>query len=79
MRSACGQREAAAEAARKRGERRALYDELATLFGMNDPRQRGLKLESLLNRIFEFDGIGVRELHSRHRHRKDWRADRWPD
>lgn len=55
------QREAAADAARKRCERRALYDELVTLFGRNDPQQRGLKLEGLLNRIFKLDGLGVRE------------------
>lgn len=55
------QREAAAEAARKRGERQALYDELVALFGMKHPQQRGLKLDSLLNRIFKLDGLGVRE------------------
>lgn len=55
------QREAAADTARKRHERRALNDELVTLFSMKDPRQRGLKLEDLLNRIFKLDGLGVRE------------------
>ncbi|RAS64789.1 restriction endonuclease [Lentzea atacamensis] len=55
------QREAVEEAARQRAARRALYDELVTLFGMKAPRLRGLKLEGLLNRIFKLDGLGVRE------------------
>lgn len=55
------QRQAAAEIARKRHERQALHGDLVKLFGMKDPRQRGLQLESLLNQIFLLDGLGVRE------------------
>ncbi|MEU7526009.1 restriction endonuclease [Saccharothrix sp. NPDC042600] len=55
------QREAAAAVQRKRELRQELRGDLAKLFGMPDPRQRGLKLEALLNEIFKLDGLGVRE------------------
>ncbi|GLY39315.1 restriction endonuclease [Amycolatopsis sp. NBRC 101858] len=55
------QREAAAAAAEKRALRQQLRAELGKLFGMTDPRQRGLKLESLLNEVFKLDGLSVRD------------------
>lgn len=55
------QREAAAAAQEKREQRQKLYGELIGLFQMKDPRQRGLKLEALLNQIFKLDGLSVRD------------------
>lgn len=55
------QHESAAAAQRKRDERQKLYGELAALFRVTDPRQRGLKLEALLNQIFKLDGLSVRD------------------
>ncbi|MFJ9785964.1 restriction endonuclease [Amycolatopsis sp. NPDC101161] len=55
------QREAAAAAAEKRKLRENLLSELGRLFGMADPRQRGLKLEALLNEVFKLDGLNVRD------------------
>ncbi|MFI1034667.1 hypothetical protein [Streptomyces sp. NPDC020951] len=55
-------RRATEDKLRRRG---ALYADLRTqisnLFGMEDTHKRGLELESLLNRIFSLDGIGIRE------------------
>ncbi|MEZ0096012.1 restriction system protein [Streptacidiphilus sp. EB129] len=49
----------------KRRRRNVLYAELraqiSNLFGMEDTHKRGLELESLLNRVFSLDGIGIRE------------------
>ncbi|MFD8494942.1 restriction endonuclease [Amycolatopsis sp. NPDC059657] len=55
------QREAAEAAQRRREERQTLYRELVSLFGMANPQQRGTRFEALLNKIFQLDGLGVRE------------------
>ncbi|WP_410613955.1 restriction endonuclease [Amycolatopsis sp. lyj-109] len=55
------QREAAEAAQRRREERERLYRELAGLFGMANRQQRGTKFEALLNKIFQLDGLSVRE------------------
>lgn len=55
------QREAAEAAQRRREERERLYRELAALFGMPNRQQRGIKFEALLNKIFQLDGLSVRE------------------
>lgn len=38
-----------------------LQGELAALFTVTDPQQRGLRLEATLNRIFEVEGLLIRE------------------
>lgn len=55
------QREAAAAAQQRRERRQALYGELTALFRMTNRQQRGVKFEALLNRIFNLDGLAVRE------------------
>ncbi|MHA6764059.1 restriction endonuclease [Streptacidiphilus sp. PAMC 29251] len=46
-------------------KRRELYTDLrkqvAVLFAMENPRQRGMELEKVLNVVFALDGIGIRE------------------
>lgn len=57
------QREAHAEAQRQRSEARAtVRKELAALFKDDlDPRRRGSDFEAILNRLFQLDGILLRE------------------
>lgn len=54
-------REAAAAAQQKREQRQALHRELASLFGMTNHQQRGIRFEAFLNKIFKLDGLNVRE------------------
>jgi len=55
------QRDAIVAARLKRTQRLTLHQELISLFGMTDRRERGLKFERLLNRILGLDGLSVRE------------------
>ena len=52
---------AAETAAQREREREALRTRFAALFAMTDPSQRGIALEPVLNDLFAFEGIRIRE------------------
>jgi restriction system protein len=54
-------REAAERRERERAAREDLKKDLFALFGEPDPYSRAKRLESVLNRLFALDGIGIRE------------------
>lgn len=54
------------EAKRLRGEAlEGIHQDLTRLFALQEPQERGRKLEGVLNRLFELEGILVREAFTR--------------